>query len=58
MTPDEILAAIEAFVQLEPEIQKGIVSLVRLIHQRRRTEATVPKPTLAAPNAASSSGGF
>lgn len=33
MTPAEIAAAIEAFLQLEPEIQKGIVALIHLIHK-------------------------
>ena len=33
MTPEEIMAAIEAFNLLEPEAQKGIVALIHLFHK-------------------------
>jgi len=39
MTPEEIALALQAFVELEPEVQKGIVALVHLFH----------KPKAAAP---------
>lgn len=48
MTPEEIALAIQAFIELEPEAQKGImaalkgvVGLVHLLHK--------PKPVIAAP---------
>lgn len=39
MTPAEVALAIQAFLELEPDIQKGIVGLIHLIHK--------PKPTIA-----------
>jgi hypothetical protein len=38
MTPAEVALAIQAFLELEPEVQKGIVGLIHLIHN--------PKPTI------------
>lgn len=40
MSPAEIALAIQAFLELEPEIQNGIVALVHLIHK--------PKPAVPA----------
>jgi len=37
MTPQEIAAAIEAFNLLEPEAQKGIATLIHLVHKKQLT---------------------
>ena len=42
MTPEEIALALQAFVELEPEVQKGIVALVHLFH---KPKAAAPSPT-------------
>lgn len=39
MNPAEIQAAIEAFQLLEPEVQKGIVGLIHLLHRKPPTAA-------------------
>jgi hypothetical protein len=49
MTPEEIALAVQAFLELEPELQKGIVALVHLIH--KPNPAAAPAPTgSSAPN--------
>jgi hypothetical protein len=44
MTPSEIIAAVEAFKDLEPEIQKGIGAIIHLFHKKKQP-ATAPMPT-------------
>ena len=36
MNPAEIIAAIEAFKELEPEIQKGIGAIIHLFHKKKQ----------------------
>jgi hypothetical protein len=36
LNPAEIIAAIEAFKELEPEIQKGIVAIIHLFHKKKQ----------------------
>lgn len=38
MTPEEIALAVQAFMQLEPEVQKGIVALVHLFHKKKTAQ--------------------
>lgn len=44
MTPEEIALAIQAFLDLEPEIQKGIVGLVHLFHKQKKMQQAAPAP--------------
>lgn len=53
MTPAEIGGAIEVFLQLEPEIQKGIVALIHLIH---KPNPMIPVPVVTQAISATSSG--
>lgn len=46
MTPEEIALAVQAFMQLEPEVQKGIVALVHLFHKSKTSlPVLTPGPT-------------
>ena len=47
MTPQEIALAIQAFMELEPEVQKGIVAIVHLFHKPKVAAA----PVVASPAA-------
>lgn len=35
MTPEEISLAVQAFLELEPEIQKAVVAIVHLLRKRK-----------------------
>ena len=42
MNSQEIALAVQAFLELEPEIQKAIVALVHLFHKSKPTPAPAP----------------
>jgi hypothetical protein len=45
MSPAEIIAAVEAFKDLEPEIQKGIGAIIHLFHKKKQANpAPAPPP--------------
>jgi len=45
MNSEEILLALQAFTDLEPEIQKGIVALIHLFHKQK----AAPSPASLVP---------
>jgi hypothetical protein len=47
MSPEEIAIAIQAFLELEPEIQRGIVSLLHLIQKSKPGSPPAPMPQAA-----------
>lgn len=51
MTPAEIEAAVQAFLELEPEIQKGVAALIHLIHHKSKPATPAQTPAPAAPAA-------
>jgi hypothetical protein len=39
VNPAEIIAAVEAFKDLEPEIQKGIAAIIHLFHHKKKLQS-------------------
>ena len=57
MTPAEIIAAIQAFTQLEPELQKGVAALISFLagKQATKVQPLIPPVPIPVPGTSSTS---